>query len=286
MSCATLRSRRMRSCGGVARHFGNAAAAAAIARSTSCGAGLRERAEQPLAIDGTALVARRRRVDVGAVDVQRVSAAELRAHLAHRSVEARMHLGRRIEHRRIRQLVAHSFISPEQCIQQRQSVLQLLFLDHQRRRENDQIPARRERNVARQRILHQLHERRMRIGPRAQRRLRCAIAHQLDDCEQAVTAAHVADDRMPLLQLLQLAHTTARPSGASARSGPRSRTPRWRRRPPRTTADVRNKSAPCTASRSRACARSRADITTAPSGRCAPVSPFASVIRSGRPSSP
>ena len=68
-------------------------------------AGLRERAEQPVAIDRAALVARRRCVDIVAVDVQRVPAAELRAHLAHRRVEARVHLRRRIEHRRVGELV-------------------------------------------------------------------------------------------------------------------------------------------------------------------------------------
>jgi hypothetical protein len=92
----------------------------------------------------------------------------------------------------------------EQAIEKGRRVGEFGFLDHQRRRQQDQVAARGERDAGGHCLVHQRLERRRCLRPRRQRRARGAVGHQFDHDEQAVAATHVADDRMARLQVLHV----------------------------------------------------------------------------------
>ena len=108
MSWATRRSRRIRSCGGVARQRGNASLRGAhrlldvLARSPARTSRATSRDRSGCACPCSAPVS---------TSLPAMCSACLRprprAHLAQRRFETRVHFGRRIEHRRIGELVRH-----------------------------------------------------------------------------------------------------------------------------------------------------------------------------------
>ena len=89
-------------------------------------------------------------------------------------------------------------------VEQRERAGKFALVDHQRRRQQDEIAARTEGDAGGEGRRDQRAQRGRRLGPGRERRPRRTIRHQLHHREQATAAAHVANHRVVRLQALRI----------------------------------------------------------------------------------
>src|SRR5215207_6499119 len=95
------------------------------------------------------------------------------------------------------------FHGAEKFVQQVDCIGELFLPDDERRREEDEVAAKRKRNVGIQSVSYEVYESRVRVRPFAEWLASLPISNELDHRKQTVAAAHIADNRVTCLESLQ-----------------------------------------------------------------------------------